>query len=105
MSDIQHARRSLMTGGPSALPAQTLLSLCESLLAKAPGVLASYEGLLLYIDTLCALGKHADVVAVLQGPLGAAVPLERDRQWLWGVATCLLVRGCVASSCCYLFPV
>lgn len=62
------------------------------MLVKAPGVLASYEGLLLYIDTLCALGKYAEVVATLQGALGEGVPLQRDRQWLWGVATCLLVR-------------
>ena len=75
------------------MPAPTLLSLCESMLVKAPGVLASYEGLLLYIDTLCALGKFADVVAALQGPLGAGIPLQRDRAWLWGIATCLLVRG------------
>ncbi len=64
------------------------------MLSKAPGVLASYEGLLLYVDTLCALGKVEEVAGILRGTAGEVVQLESDRAWLWGVVDCLMVWWC-----------
>eukprot|EP00854_Cymbomonas_tetramitiformis_P001787 gene1787-2453_t len=58
------------------------LNLAATIVARrvpVEGGLATEEAVTFYLDILQAQGKHAEVLEVLEGPLGERIPIESDR--------------------------